>query len=97
MDAMQTMTATEFKARCLGVMDEVARTGRPVMITKRGKPVAQLVPPTSDRSGRELDALIGSVQLCGDVLAPALDIEELDAAAGVAFVDEAGQPRGYEG
>ena len=36
--------ATVFKAECLHLMDEVARTGRPIVITKHGKPVAQLVP-----------------------------------------------------
>jgi prevent-host-death family protein len=41
---MRTMTAAEFKAKCLKVMDEVAETGEPVVVTKRGKPVARLVP-----------------------------------------------------
>ena len=41
---MKTMAAGEFKARCLQVMDEVRSTRTPVVITKRGKPVAKLVP-----------------------------------------------------
>ena len=41
---MRTMTAAEFKAKCLKIMDEVAETGEPVIVTKRGKPVARLVP-----------------------------------------------------
>ena len=36
--------ASEFKAKCLALMDEVARTGSAVVITKHGKPVAELVP-----------------------------------------------------
>ncbi|KZD09692.1 type II toxin-antitoxin system Phd/YefM family antitoxin [Oceanibaculum pacificum] len=43
-----TMNATEFKAHCLQVMDEVARTGQAVTITKRGKPVARIVPARED-------------------------------------------------
>jgi prevent-host-death family protein len=39
--------ASEFKAKCLALMDEVARTGNPVVITKNGKPVAELVPHRS--------------------------------------------------
>ena len=39
-----TMSATEFRAKCLGLIDEVAETGREIVITKRGKPVARLVP-----------------------------------------------------
>src|SRR6266566_2395409 len=41
---MKTMPAGEFKARCLAVMEDVSKTREPVVITKRGKPVAKLVP-----------------------------------------------------
>lgn len=41
---MKEMAAGEFKTKCLMVMDQVQKTGEPVLITKRGKPVAQLVP-----------------------------------------------------
>jgi prevent-host-death family protein len=42
---MVTINASEFKAKCLAILDEVADTGEAVMILKRGRPVAQLVPP----------------------------------------------------
>ncbi len=38
------ISAAEFKAKCLKIMDEIARTRKPIVITKRGKPVAKLVP-----------------------------------------------------
>lgn len=41
---MKTLKASEFKATCLKVMDEVATTGEPVLVTKNGKPVGKLVP-----------------------------------------------------
>jgi prevent-host-death family protein len=41
---MQTISAAEFKARCLTLMDDVNRTRETLVITKRGKPVARLVP-----------------------------------------------------
>ena len=41
---MKIVIASEFKAKCLKIMDEVAATGEPVIITKHGVPVAQLVP-----------------------------------------------------
>ena len=43
-NSQRTVPAGEFKARCLALLDEVAETGRPVLVTKRGKPVARLVP-----------------------------------------------------
>jgi prevent-host-death family protein len=48
---MREMKAGEFKAKCLAVMDEVAATGEPVVITKRGKPIARLVPEAKDPTG----------------------------------------------
>ena len=40
----QLLAAADFKARCLAVLDQVAATGRAVVITKRGKPVARVSP-----------------------------------------------------
>lgn len=48
----KTMPASEFKAKCLALMDEVARTGEPVVITKNGKPVAQLAPASGEPKAR---------------------------------------------
>ena len=55
--AERTMSATEFRAKCLGWMDEVAATGREIVITKRGKPVARLVPVRDEDSISDLSAL----------------------------------------
>ena len=41
---MQTMKASEFKAKCLKLMDEVQKTGDEIVITKNGKPISKLVP-----------------------------------------------------
>ncbi len=41
---MRTITASEFKAKCLRLMDEVNETGEPVLVTKNGRPVSTLVP-----------------------------------------------------
>lgn len=52
---MKTIAAAEFKARCLILMEDVRKTREPVVITKRGKPVAKLVPvekPKDDFIGR---------------------------------------------
>src|SRR2546428_10694674 len=48
-ETMKTMPAGEFKARCLRVMEEVKKYRTPVVITKKGKPVAKLVPPDEPR------------------------------------------------
>jgi prevent-host-death family protein len=63
------ITAADFKARCLKLMDEVAASGLPITITKRGKPVARLVPPevTPTRSSL-FGYLAGSGTLVGDIV-----------------------------
>lgn len=55
---MKTMPAGKFKDRCLKTLDEVARTKSVVVITKRGRPVARLVPCAPDTPDR---GLAGSV------------------------------------
>jgi len=68
------ISAAEFKARCLKLMDEVAKTRKPIVITKRGKPVAKLVP--ADRESRKplFGCMAGTVTFEGDIMAP-LDVE----------------------
>jgi prevent-host-death family protein len=48
---MKTINASEFKAKCLAILDEVAETGEVLTILKHGKPVAQLVPPVPRSAG----------------------------------------------
>ena len=68
-----TIKAPEFKAKCLKLMDEVQRTGRPVVITKNGRPVARLEPVTPDR--RSLRGLHqDGTKILGDIISP-LDVE----------------------
>lgn len=70
---MRTVKASEFKAKCLKIMDEVAATGEPVIITKYGVPVAQLVPAVQ-KPKTLFGALKGSILYMGDVTSP-IDVE----------------------
>ena len=70
---MKTIKASEFKAKCLRLMDEVAETGQSLLITKNGKPVAQLGPVVTRR--KTLAGLhAGQIQILGDIIAP-IDVE----------------------
>ena len=64
--SMKEISAAVFKARCLALMEDVRSTKRPLVITKRGKPVAKLVPidePKDDFIGR----LKGVFEVVGDL------------------------------
>ena len=76
---MKTLSSSEFKAKCLAILDEVARTGEPVTITKRGKPVAQLVPPVPRSEGHPQEQIIGTVRILGDIIEPPLPAEVWEA------------------
>lgn len=75
---MKTMPAGQFKARCLKVMDEVSSTREPVVITKKGRPVAKLG-PVEPSSEEFLGRLSGVMKIVGDITKPIEDPETWDA------------------
>lgn len=75
---MKTMRAGEFKARCLRVMDQVRATRQPVVITKRGRPVAKLV-PLDTRGDDIFGCLKGVVEIVGDIESPLVAPEDWEA------------------
>jgi prevent-host-death family protein len=68
---METISAADFKATCLALLDKVQRTGNPIRVTKRGKPVAQLVPVAPTGKRPILGYMEGSGHIIGDIIAPA--------------------------
>jgi prevent-host-death family protein len=74
---MKKMAAGVFKAKCLAVMDEVQKKRVPVLITKRGKPVAKLVPVEQESKNDDLFGFMkGQGRIVGDIVSPALTREE---------------------
>jgi prevent-host-death family protein len=72
---MKSMGAGAFKAKCLAVMDEVQARKETVIITKRGKPVAKLVPIDGDGDGI-FGFFKSKVKIKGDVVSPILSRKE---------------------
>jgi len=71
---MKQMPAGEFKARCLSVMDDVNATGEPVLITKRGVPVAKIVPVSSKKQDL-FGFMAGRFEIVGDIESATLPLE----------------------
>lgn len=63
------IAAGEFKAKCLGLLDEVERSRKEIIITKRGRAVARLL-PADDEPPRVFGRMKGSVEILGDLIAP---------------------------
>ena len=70
---MKMMAAGVFKSKCLAVMDEVKSTRRSVLITKRGRPVAKLVPVATEQDDPIFGFFVGRGRIVGDVSGPASD------------------------
>jgi prevent-host-death family protein len=66
---LRTIPAARFKAGCLKIMDEVKARREPVLITKKGQPVARLV-PVDEPVGDVFGCLAGELEITGDILAP---------------------------
>jgi prevent-host-death family protein len=75
MPSLSEMGAADFKAHCLRVMEEVRRTRRPVTITKRGVPIAKLVPADPPRPFK-LGTLAGRFTAADDLVEPAFTAAE---------------------
>jgi prevent-host-death family protein len=72
---MKQMPAGKFKARCLSVMDDVNATGEPVVITKRGTPVAKVVPVAS-RKQDLFGFMAGEFKIVGDIESAVVPLEQ---------------------
>lgn len=71
--SVRTIAAGDFKQRCLALLDEVAASGEPIVVTKRGKAVAQLTPVSSQRHEDWRGAMSGQGEITGDLVAAAAD------------------------
>ena len=77
---MIEVSISEFKAKCLALLEQVRKTREPIRVTRHGKPVAEVVPPTPtvDRS-KWIGSLKGTVEILGDIISPAMDKDEWEA------------------
>ena len=73
MSSKRIVAAGRFKAECLALLDRVQQTGEPLVVTKRGRPVAEVVPIRGPRR-----SLKGSVKVKGDIVGPILDLWEVE-------------------
>lgn len=76
---MEEISISKFKATCLSVLARVGRTGQPVLVTRFGQAVAQVVPPPKEALGAWLGAMQGQGAILGDLIEPAASLDEWEA------------------
>lgn len=74
---MQEISISEFKAKCLALLERVRTSRQPIRVTRHGKPVAEIVPPSivEDR-GSWIASMQGSGATVGDIISPASDEDD---------------------
>ena len=73
---MKEVAISEFKAKCLALLDEVEKTRQPLRVTRHGKPVAEVVPPTPIHNASWIGSMKDTMQILGDIVSPASDPED---------------------
>ena len=77
---VEEMAISKFKATCLSVVERVRKTRTPILITRPGVPVAQIIPPQPAEEAKSwLGSMTGTVTFLGDIVAPVMDPDDWEA------------------
>jgi prevent-host-death family protein len=78
--SMQEVAISEFKAKCLSLLEEVSKTRTPLRVTRRGKAIADVVPASSETGERSwIGSMSESIKIVGDIVSPVVDTETIEA------------------
>lgn len=77
---LREISVSEFKAKCLALLELVSTTKTPLRVLKRGKPLADVVPAAPDAPrGRWMGSMAHCTRILGDIVSPVIDIEDIEA------------------
>jgi prevent-host-death family protein len=71
---MREIAISEFKAKCLALLDEVEKTKQPLRITRHGKPIAEINPTSPVENASWIGSMKGKGKILGDIISPASDL-----------------------
>lgn len=73
----EAVSISDFKARCLALLAKVKRTGRPILVTRKGEVIAQIVPPPPpEKPPSWLGSFQSSGKILGELVEPAVEAKE---------------------
>ena len=73
---MKEIAVSEFKAKCLAILDQVQKTKQPIRITRFGKPLAEVTPPSPVVPKNWMGSMKGTMKILGDIVSPAGDPDD---------------------
>ena len=76
---MKEVTISEFKSHCFALIKEVEKTGKPLRILRRGKPLAEITSVAEAPKRRKLGRMAGKQKILGDIVSPIIDLNEIEA------------------
>lgn len=77
---MQEIAISEFKAKCLALLEQVRKTKKPIRVTRFGKPVAEVVPASpAAESSDWLGSMADTIEICGDIISPVIEESDWEA------------------
>ena len=77
---MKEIDFPQFRVKCSAIIEQVRKTRQPIRVTRFGEPVAEVVPPTVEKTkGRRLGSMAGSMKILGDIVGPTGSLDDWDA------------------
>ena len=74
---MKEVAISEFKAKCLALLEQVCKTKQPIRITRHGRPIAEVIPPTAAADGSAwIGSMQGQMEILGDIISPASEEDD---------------------
>ena len=78
--SMHEIAISKFKAKCLSLLEEVNKTKMPLRVTRRGIPLADVVPASPEAEERTwIGSMTGTLKISGDIVSPVIDPEDIEA------------------
>jgi prevent-host-death family protein len=77
---IRQIAISEFKAKCLALLEEVQKTKTPLRVTRRGKAIADVIPAAPETEERDwLGSMSGRIEITGDTISPVIEIHDIEA------------------
>jgi prevent-host-death family protein len=89
---VEEIAISKFKATCLAILDEVRKTGKHVVITRLGTPIAEVIPYSPQNRVPRLGGGIGTIEILGDIVGPISEESDWEAAQAPVEVESDDRP-----